>query len=601
MATVVLHSQTALRVQSTTPPPRPSSLTLSTPRSLTPIPNKHIPYCPPGPVPSLRPATPPQSPPQKTVDDRPTSLLHPPHDYQRLLRSPPVYGLDHDALAKALHHLAQQPLPDPATVFPWLHGLHPNNHVQLAFFAPRRKSLRRVPKGLRNITLIKADGILTRAKIKGSLAPEEVLCSHDGQGFLDCDPPEGFSVRNFHIQAAKIAQTSDIVVYGDDRTDHKILRSVAERAAAAQKKWRRDVESTGQSPETYHTFVLTSPFEDLEEAYPELVAVSSKGRPTGVVMDFLLQERSEMYTMSRASEIHAGVYQGPSPVSPASVKISDDDSSFDVLVECNDHADMPDTKLFSIKSKQLQARRNEDPICVAFPSSGSIIPSSWPRGEADGIIRMCQWIYNLTHTPQPVPCTPDQDGDIPMSDLSPRTKRVLFHCPDGYTEISLLSVAYLMFAEGLPLHEAWIKLHCDKRRNFFAYPSDVALLKSIQDRILEQSPASPSEKIEPPLWLAKLDGSLPSRVLSYMYLGNLTHANNPAMLQELGIKRILSVGEPVSWNPSQWESWGRENVMFVDRVQDNGIDELVTEMERCLEFIGKRSRATMIRDPANLS
>jgi len=42
----------------------------------------------------------------------------------------------------------------------------------------------------------------------------------------------------------------------------------------------------------------------------------------------------------------------------------------------------------------------------------------------------------------------------------------------------------------------------------------------------------------------------------------------------------------VSWNKSQWECWGRENVTFVDRVQDNGIDELGAEMERCLEFIG---------------
>lgn len=455
--------------------------------------------------------------------------------------------------------------------------------------------MRRVPKGLRHITLIKAGGVLTRAKIKGSVAPDEVLSSEDGQGFLECDPPEGFSVRNFHIQAAKIAQTSDIVVYGDDSTDHKTLRAVAERAVAAQKKWRRDMESTGQSPEMYHTFVLTSSFEELEQAHPELVAITSQSRPTGVVIDFLLQERTDMYSMSKASEISAGVYQGPSPLPSTNTKANENDLLYDVLVECNDHADMPDTKLLSIKSKQLQGRHNDDPICVTFPSSGSIIPSSWPRGECDGIIRMCQWIYNLTHTPQPVPCTPDRDGDIPMSDLSPRTKRVLFHCPDGYTETSLLTVAYFMFAEGVPLHEAWIQLHCQKRRNFFAYPSDVALLKSIQDRILEQSPASQGEKIESPSWLAKLDGSLPSRILPYMYLGNLTHANNPAMLQELGIKRILSVGEPVLWNPSQWESWGRENVMFVDRVQDNGIDELVTEIERCLEFIGKRDQLVWSR------
>lgn len=96
-----------------------------------------------------------------------------------------------------------------------------------------------------------------------------------------------------------------------------------------------------------------------------------------------------------------------------------------------------------------------------------------------------------------------------------------------------------------------------------------------------------------------MDGSLPSRILPYMYLGNLTHANNPELLKELGIKRILSVGEPVSWSKEAWESWGRSNVMFVDRVQDNGIDELGTEIERCLEFIGKSANSS-IPQMANL-
>jgi dual specificity MAP kinase phosphatase len=72
-----------------------------------------------------------------------------------------------------------------------------------------------------------------------------------------------------------------------------------------------------------------------------------------------------------------------------------------------------------------------------------------------------------------------------------------------------------------------------------------------------------------------------------MYLGNLTHANNPELLQRLGIKRILSVGEPVSWSKKDLDMWGHENLMMVDRVQDNGIDPLTSEFNRCLEFIGK--------------
>ena len=409
-------------------------------------------------------------------------------------------------------------------------------------------------------------------------------------------------MRNFHIQAAKMAQVSDIVIYGDDRTDHRIIRSVAERAAKVQRQWKRDLEAQGQMPETYHTFVLTSPFEDFERAHPEMVSVSSRGKPTGHVLDFLHQERVEMCAMSKASEISAGVYQGPSPNAATVPPTDDNEPTFDVLIECSDHANMPDIKVLSLKSKQLQSRYN-DPVNLTFPSSGSLMPSSYAPAEADGILAMCQWIYNLTHVPQAsaVPCTPDKDGDIPMTELPPRTRKVLFHCPDGYTETSLLTVAYYMFAEGVPLHDAWIQLHTDKKRNFFAYASDVALLRSIEERILHESPAATAEKrTPPPAWLSKLDGSLPSRILPYMYLGNLTHANNPAMLKCLGIKRILSVGEPVSWTKNDWEAWGRENVMFVDRVQDNGIDELGPEIERCLDFIGMYLFLTH-QLPANLS
>jgi dual specificity MAP kinase phosphatase len=211
---------------------------------------------------------------------------------------------------------------------------------------------------------------------------------------------------------------------------------------------------------------------------------------------------------------------------------------------------------------------------------------------------MCKWLYELTHAMKSAGKTKDQDGDIQMTEFMPRPRRVLLHCADGYTETSMLAVAYFMYAEGVPLHEAWIRLHCEKRRNFFAYPSDVALLNSIQERILRESPMFDSSKIsslEAPSWLAKLDGSLPSRILPYMYLGNLTHANNPEMLKILGIKQILSVGEPVSWTEEQVNDWGRENLLMVDRVQDNGIDELTVEMERCLEFIGKSNNALVLR------
>jgi dual specificity MAP kinase phosphatase len=590
MATVVVQHHQQPQLRQSTPPPLTPALTLNTPRSSTPVPNKHLPFCPPGPIPSSE-ITPPNSPPSRTNSFKSTSLLYPPDPYQKLLNSPPIYGIDAKALGDVLNHFAAQPLPNPSSVFPWLHGLHPDNHLQLAFFVARKRSLRKVPKCLRGITIIKAGGDLSRARIKGAVAPDEVfnLCNDSGRGFLDCDPPEGFSVRNFHIQTTKMAQVSDIVIYGDDKTDHRIIKSVAERAIAVQRQWRKDIEATGQVPELYNTFVLTEAFEEFEQQHPDLIAIDSRGRSTSHVLDFLQQERTEMCTMSRASEISQGVYQGPTP--DPNIITDYDGPAFDLYVEASDHASMPDEKLLRAKQTQLDEREDDEPVQISFPSSGSILPPSWSQSEVDGVVLMCRWLYSLTHSTRRRHSTrvKDNDGDIQMSEFSSQPRKILMHCADGYTETSLLAVAYFMYAEGLPVHQAWIKLHREKGRNFFAYPSDVALLVSLQDRLLRESPVlKANNKVEKaPLWLTKLDGSLPSRVLPYMYLGNLSHANNPEMLKLLGITRVLSVGEPVSWPASALQEWGRENLMMVDRVQDNGIDELSTEMERCLEFIGK--------------
>lgn len=454
---------------------------------------------------------------------------------------------------------------------------------------------------------MKAGGDLSRARLKGAVAPDEILslCDSNDKGFLDCDPKEGFSVRNFAIQTAKLAQVSDIVIYGDDSTDQRIIKSVAERTASVQRKWKKHVEASGQCPETYHTFVLTNSFKDVKRKYPELVAVDAQGRITGQTMDFLQWERLEMCAMSKSSEFSTGVYQGPSPgVNPARA-CTDEEAEFDILIETSDHAQMPDEDLLTSKLDVV----GEAPIYLSFPSSGSTLPPSWSQGEIDGLLVMCRFIYAVTH-PKSIPLSDsdqdsdrdqaqiaDADGDIQMQDLSPAPStsssvsvnpcKVLIHCADGYTESTLLAIAYFMYAEGVPVHIAWLRMHREKGRNFFAYPSDVALLISIQPRLLAESPANPAKVGPAPGWLSKLDGSLPSRILPYMYLGNLTHANNPELLREMGIKRILSIGEPVGWVKSEHEKWDRDNLMMVDRVQDNGIDPLTSEFERCLEFIGE--------------
>ncbi|KAL2140055.1 hypothetical protein VTI28DRAFT_4302 [Corynascus sepedonium] len=622
-------------------PHRPTSLTTTITldnhpsQCPAPVPNKHIPVCPPGPIPQQEPTTPPPSP--GTEEDQfNRSLLYPPDKYPRVeMGRLCLYKLDADHVAAALDYVARQPLPDPSQVFPWLHGLHPSNAVQQTFFMARKRALRRTPPCLRGVTVVKADGELNVSRLKGAISPHEFLqTGGDSAEFLDVDPREGFSVRNFHIQAAKAAMTSDIIVYGDDDV---AVRKLGWDIAAAQEQWRARHEALRHPLPQYSTFICVSPFAEFEEKHPEIVSVNSEGLLTGKVLDFLHQERLEMYEMTQASEISHNVWLGPTPDSG-----SEEEQIYDVLVDCNDLGRLNPGALQAIAEAPDDETKQYH---VDFPSSGSIMAPSWSHAEADGILETCKWLYHLAHGTRPPSSHPvpaqspqsqpavDTDGDIPMASAtaasaspSPavRPRRILIHCNDGYTESTLLAVAYHSFATGQPVPQAWLDLHTARHRNLFAYPSDVGLLSSIAPRLLAESPcflgaaaagesgagtssntqAYPSSptadhqqqlladmlREQEPRWFAGFDGSFPSRVLPYMYLGNLGHANNPDLLRALGIGQILSVGETAMWRDGELDEWGDDNVCLVKGVQDNGIDPLTDEFARCLEFIDRGRR-----------
>jgi dual specificity MAP kinase phosphatase len=345
-----------------------------------------------------------------------------------------------------------------------------------------------------------------------------------------------------------------------------------------------------------------------------------------------MSERYEMAKMTQASEIAPNVFLGPSPdpLIPSSAL----DQPFDVFIEASDLAQIPDAQ--TLESLRAALDTPERPtVHFEIPGSGSIMPPTWSHAEVDGLLNTCKWIWEVsggsqveavvdvnveTDTTSGALKTDDTNGDVEMPDIEVPTKdapapavkapsegrKILIHCPDGYTESTLLGMTYFMFAHGLPVSEAWVSMHKDYKRNFFAYATDVALLTAIQTRILNESPvrrtAGPAPAIclsmnPEPEWLHKLDGSLPSRILPYMYLGNLNHANNAPLLRELGIKRIVSVGEKVNWgdrpisSPTKIEGGTFDGFEFVvvENVQDNGVDSLSGEIERCLNFIGKSS------------
>lgn len=238
--------------RSSTPPPH-LSLNTSSRGTPAPIPNKHIPVCPPGDL----PATPPASPPRHDSLIETSSITYPPHAFcSKYSDDPPLYTITADRLAEALEHIATQPLPNPEQVFPWMHGLHADNQIQLAFFSSRRRSGRKVPRCIRSITLVKTGGNLTASKLKGAIAPDEILqsVSSDAPQFIECDPKDGFSVRNFQIQACKLATVSDIVVYGDHKTRPEDTIALAQKISRAQRQYE---EKNGLQTRLFNTFMLS--------------------------------------------------------------------------------------------------------------------------------------------------------------------------------------------------------------------------------------------------------------------------------------------------------------------------------------------------------
>jgi hypothetical protein len=278
MAAIVLSSSTP------TPPAmglhvQPPATPISTPALPIPgadgerttpiqIPNKHMPSPNPGGILFTAPVTPPASPPEglpiTEVNKCMESLLHPPDEYVRLSVSPPVYAIDAPELAAAVNFTSRQPLPDIEQLFPWAHGLHPDNVLQLSFFCSRtsKKAARRTPTCYRGTCIVKVGRDINRSKLKGAIMPEEILPSNpQTPGFLSVDPREGFNVRNFHIQVAKFAGLSDIVVYGDDSTDKNEVMRVAKRISAAQVYYRTQCQGmSGRDFPIYSTFVVQSGF-----------------------------------------------------------------------------------------------------------------------------------------------------------------------------------------------------------------------------------------------------------------------------------------------------------------------------------------------------
>lgn len=330
---------------------------------------------------------------------------------------------------------------------------------------------------------------------------------------------------------------------------------------------------------------------------------------------------------------------------------------FDICIEAHDQAAIGSSlqfHLYQIYLDRLHHRTSCKPvdsglaemIHMEVPSTGQSCSGGSTRDKlVRYLIDLCTWVKKITK-PQDKPDRP--------------ARKVLIHCHDGYTETSMFALCYVMYDRACTLPEAYLYLQNVKNRSFFVYPADVQLLRRVESRIevelheqrkahihrlsLDDShrnsflrgcvlfgtppvqnskspaaPASPSLGTLTPrsarsqhAWFydSRFDGHFPSRILPFVYLGNLNHASNALMLKALGITHVVSMGESALVPPqhsrfnspfgatsyhqsnvvnSLWHEFanGQIDVLDMKGVADDGIDSIRPHIDIAMAFIEK--------------
>lgn len=862
-----------------------------------------------------------QPAPPALAADSPSPLSNGLSFFQSLPELPGQYGgamalrlLTYTQLVAVFHHYFNQRLPKTSRMFPWLHGLHPDNYAQRRFFCgdesevavegPGTEKANGLDEQARDdnhtndLDSPRSHGHTTASSLNSDSSqiaaesssettqtptptapnpPRFLMCVSASEGppvlrntvhpleilhpidvsraeivrflthvvttvfpasnhdtvldtlladcystrhlpvFLNLDPSLGVSLRNFHIQVAKLAACSDMVVYCF-RSDH--LHS-CECQSLARVLWvaqRYDATRTESQAMHYNTLVMDdrrflgkvltgqlSPHHPtLFTALPDLRGSTRKTLlelrlllfdPQALAvwdLDFAMKEKVETTRMSAALGIGAHVWAGnvwdfqalmmqlngsgqgqsqsregedsrsnahnssksqgegstpkntSSPIQPcenptnnaslnsfpsetptrsppypqklrhaprfgaycdpASSIVNKDDigrqsivsilpppaANWRLLVHCCSDAQFPDLaelRQLMFKFSIASHRAGCEYHMLEFPPAGSVGIGDCKKENLLAVVNTCKLLHLYA-------LSTSSDPDVAAA---------LIYCLDGYTELSLLVLSYVMYARNASLDEAILVLHCEFQRPFYIFASDVHILRKLEPLLRQLLPlvkkvdwsalevfldeeitrvllapgsrprhavggsvgntvgssggfaqgysvgnsvgssvgnsfgnahassfrsnSSPEVRhnvtfamsaardacLEQPLlldtdWVADVDGSLPSRILPYLYLGSLKHANSLALLSKLGISKIISVGERLDWlsvksfqdnnaisvreidggnieSISISGSSPVDAVLKVNNLQDDGIDDLAWSLPEMLAFI----------------
>ena len=293
-----------------------------------------------------------------------------------------------------------------------------------------------------------------------------------------------------------------------------------------------------------------------------------------------------------------------------------------LFIKCNESSSLPSSEILeNTLTSILNAHTDEGEFTprksqsLDFPSSGSIALGQLNIASVEVLLNTCYLIYQVYAS----------------------TKfQALLYCSNGYTETSLLLIAYLIFLWDIPLEETLLRLHKEYGRPYFLFHADLQILGHLQSILREFSPNRKSNstkylesvktylvtqdpkdllrlsitsemfsniflfKLPSSSNFTNLKGPLPSKILDHLYLGSLEHAEKPELLKKLGITHILSLGERLSWvfnhesKRSKCEEWYSNwkiiekqgiQICWIQNLEDNGVDPIINQLTHALEFI----------------
>ncbi|ODQ81915.1 hypothetical protein BABINDRAFT_160142 [Babjeviella inositovora NRRL Y-12698] len=283
-----------------------------------------------------------------------------------------------------------------------------------------------------------------------------------------------------------------------------------------------------------------------------------------------------------------------------------------IFVKCHENGGVPHADYVSALMEKLEriVKSPEvayEPFVLNFACSGAFRLGSCTQEIVSSIMNLCKVLFfALTH-------------GIPL----------LLYSSDGYTENSFLTICLTMYGQGLGYGETLMRLHNEYGRPFFIFPSDQEFLIKVEPLFRKYSPVfrkvdgftfEPVEMEELVGqsvvalsdndgydWLRDCDGTLPSRILPHLYLGSLKHALNLTLLREMGITKIISIGEKLPWMEEEDDvvvtsttldtvnilnianDHSISKVMKIDDLQDDGIDTLAPVMSQALGFIDREA------------